>query len=127
MLSRLVSALLGLVLVDVQPAWAEGASALPRLPLPLPLQTFLTVQPVQPAPGTVLMVTPDRADWMYGANQPATLRIRVALDPYPAGGVVVRYRLGPEMLETPEQRHATDPLTQGPRIREWISEHARRP
>jgi len=94
MLNVVLSALLGLVLVVLQPAWADTSSTPPPP----------TVLPVQVAPGTVLTVTPDRADWMYAAGATATLRIRVAVAPYPAGGVAVRYRVGPEMLDAPEQR-----------------------
>jgi len=95
MLNVFLSALLGLTLVVAQAAWAEAPA--PRPPAP-------TVLPVKQASGTVLTVTPDQADWMYAAGAIATLRIRLAVDLYPEGGVAVRYRLGPEMLDAPEQR-----------------------
>jgi cephalosporin-C deacetylase len=50
-----------------------------------------------------LRVTPDRADWTYAPGDPVTFRITVAVEPYPAEGVVIKYRLGPEMLEGAEK------------------------
>ncbi|MET0266790.1 MAG: acetylxylan esterase [Duganella sp.] len=43
-----------------------------------------------------------RPDWTYQLGQAATFHVRLALDPYPAQGVEIRYRLGPDMLEGPE-------------------------
>jgi cephalosporin-C deacetylase len=55
-----------------------------------------------PAAGP-LSVTLDRADWTYKVGQGAAVRIRLDIDPYPARGIKVRYRLGPDMLEGPER------------------------
>lgn len=52
----------------------------------------------QPA-DAVVMVTPDHADWTYQPGEPVAFRIKVAADPYPAEGVSVKYRIGPEMLD----------------------------
>ncbi|MES3020278.1 MAG: acetylxylan esterase [Pseudomonadota bacterium] len=46
-----------------------------------------------------LSVQPDRADWTYGPGQSAQVRIRIAREPYPAAGIPIRYRLGPDMRE----------------------------
>jgi cephalosporin-C deacetylase len=55
------------------------------------------------APGGSLSLTPDHADWTYAAGEPANVRVRFALDPYPAGGVPITYRLGPDMREGAER------------------------
>jgi cephalosporin-C deacetylase-like acetyl esterase len=55
-----------------------------------------------PAPSP-LAVTLDRPDWTYRTGDAATVRIRLDVDPYPAEGIPVRYRLGPDMLEGPER------------------------
>ncbi len=52
---------------------------------------------------TPLKVTPDRADWTYVSGAQASFRITLDLSPYPAEGVSIRYKLGPEMLEGPEK------------------------
>ncbi|WP_338761721.1 acetylxylan esterase [Massilia sp. METH4] len=48
-----------------------------------------------------LTVTLDRPDWTYKTGQGATVRIRLDVEPYPAGGIPIRYRIGPDMLEGP--------------------------
>jgi len=50
-----------------------------------------------------LKVTPDRADWTYVRGAAANFRITLDLSPYPAEGVTIRYKLGPEMLEGAEK------------------------
>lgn len=50
-----------------------------------------------------LTLSPDRADWTYPLNAPARIRVRVARAPYPAEGVPLRYRLGPDMREGAER------------------------
>ncbi|MBB3219853.1 acetylxylan esterase [Pseudoduganella umbonata] len=50
-----------------------------------------------------LSVTLDRPDWTYKTGDRATARIRLDVQPYPAEGIPVRYRLGPDMLEGPER------------------------
>ena len=55
------------------------------------------------AANTPLQVTLTRADWTYQVGDQAAFRIHLKLNPYPAGGVRVRYRLGPDMLEGAEQ------------------------
>lgn len=63
-----------------------------------------TVLPVPaPAATQLIRVAPDRADWTYAPGEPVTFRITVALDPYPAAGVAIKYKLGPEMLEGAEK------------------------
>ncbi len=70
-----------------------------------------TVLPVPaPAASQLIRVAPDRADWTYAPGDPVTFRISVAVTPYPAEGVPIKYRLGPEMLEGAEQP-ATVPAT----------------
>ncbi|MCX6954009.1 MAG: acetylxylan esterase [Verrucomicrobia bacterium] len=78
-------------------------------------------QPVIPAEWTILpvpaataaqliRVDPDRANWTYAPGEPVTFRITVALDPFPAEGVPIKYLLGPEMIEGAEKT-ATVPAT----------------
>ncbi|HEX8605324.1 MAG TPA: acetylxylan esterase [Pseudoduganella sp.] len=52
---------------------------------------------------SLLNVTLDRPDWTYKTGDRATVRIRLDVQPYPAAGIPVRYRLGPDMLEGPER------------------------
>lgn len=58
-----------------------------------------TVLPVEDA---TLSVRPDRADWTYPLGATASFRIALDLKPYPAAGVPIKYRLGPDMREGPE-------------------------
>lgn len=51
----------------------------------------------------VLQVSLDRADWTYAVGQAATFRVKFNLAPYPAEGVAITYRLGPDMLEGAER------------------------
>lgn len=62
-----------------------------------------TILPAVVAADAPITVTPDRADWTYPLGAPASFRIAVAADPYPADGVPIRYRLGPEMIEGAEK------------------------
>lgn len=54
-----------------------------------------------PAPAAI-SVQPDRADWTYNTGDSATIRIAIRRQPYPAAGIPIRYRLGPDMREGPE-------------------------
>ncbi|SHG70667.1 Cephalosporin-C deacetylase [Massilia sp. CF038] len=54
-------------------------------------------------PENPLTLVPDRNDWTYPLNTPATMRVRLARSPYPAEGFKLRYRLGPDMREGPER------------------------
>jgi cephalosporin-C deacetylase-like acetyl esterase len=56
-----------------------------------------------------LRVAPDRADWTYPLGAPAHFEVRFNLEPYPAGGVPIRYQLGPDMLEGPEKEAVVPP------------------
>ncbi len=49
-----------------------------------------------------LSVLLDRPDWTYKVGERATVRVRFDVNPYPAEGIPIRYRLGPDMLEGPE-------------------------
>lgn len=63
-----------------------------------------TILPVPAATATQLIrVEPDRADWTYGLGDPVKFRVTVAVEPYPAAGVEIKYRLGPEMFEGVEK------------------------
>lgn len=63
-----------------------------------------TILPVPEAPATQLIrVAPDRADWTYAPGDKVTFHLTVAVTPYPAEGVAIKYRLGPEMLEGAEK------------------------
>jgi cephalosporin-C deacetylase-like acetyl esterase len=50
-----------------------------------------------------LKVIPDQKDWTYAIGAPASLQVRLELQPYPSDGVPIRYQLGPDMLEGPEK------------------------
>lgn len=54
------------------------------------------------ADDAVLRITPDGPNRLYPLGSPARLHVQFQLDPYPAARVPVRWRLGPEMLEGPE-------------------------
>lgn len=69
----------------------------------LPAAADTVILPVTNDPSTVLTVTPDRPDWTYPAGAKATMRVHLKLDPYPAEGVRIRYRLGPDMREGAER------------------------
>ena len=61
-----------------------------------------TILPVTHATSSPLTVLPDHADWTYPPGGAASFRISFDVKPYPAGGVPVKYRLGPEMREGAE-------------------------
>lgn len=50
-----------------------------------------------------ISIQPDRADWTYTTGEAATIRIVIDRQPYPAAGIPIRYRLGPDMREGPER------------------------
>ncbi|GGY00608.1 prolyl oligopeptidase family serine peptidase [Massilia dura] len=50
-----------------------------------------------------LSISLDRPDWTYESGDRATVRVRFDVSPYPAEGIPIRYRLGPDMLEGPER------------------------
>jgi len=60
------------------------------------------VLPVVVPADAVLTVKPDRADWTYPLRAAASFRIAFDLKPYPAEGVPITYRLGPDMREGDE-------------------------
>lgn len=63
-----------------------------------------TIRPVPAADKDALVrVAPDRADWTYAVGETPRFTITVALSPYPAGGVTVSYKAGPEMWEGAER------------------------
>jgi cephalosporin-C deacetylase len=63
-----------------------------------------TIRPVPEAPATQLVrVSVERPDWTYATGEAAVFRVKIALEPYPASGVAIKYRIGPEMLEGAEQ------------------------
>jgi cephalosporin-C deacetylase len=49
-----------------------------------------------------LTVTPDRGNWTYALGEKASVTIRFNIKPYPAAGVPIKYKLGPEMREGAE-------------------------
>ncbi|MBC8041514.1 MAG: acetylxylan esterase, partial [Opitutaceae bacterium] len=65
------------------------------------VSSAISVLPAQ-ASASPLTITPDRADWTYVLGAPASFRIQFSITPYPAAGVSVRYKLGPEMREGAE-------------------------
>ncbi|MGN6827062.1 acetylxylan esterase [Paucibacter sp. M5-1] len=83
--------LLSLCLVLTQTSLSAQSPNLPDL-----------VLPVMHKAGAILSVKPDRANWIYPLGAPASFRIAFDLSPYPAGGVPIRYRLGPDMREGAE-------------------------
>ncbi len=81
---------------------AASASLLPALarePFALPETRIL---PMERA-ASPLKLTPDREDWTYPMGAPASFRVSFVLTPYPAEGVPIQYKLGPEMLEGAEK------------------------
>lgn len=62
-----------------------------------------SVLPVPQDAAAQLTIVPDRADWTYAPGASATMRVQVALKPYPAAGVPIRYRIGPDMREGEER------------------------
>lgn len=79
-------------------------SLLSLLPVAAAERVNWTIRPVPEAPATQLVrVAPDRADWTYAVGETATFKVTLALNPYPAEGVAIKYRVGPEMLDAPEQ------------------------
>lgn len=63
-----------------------------------------TIRPVPEAPATQsVRVVPDRADWTYEIGDTVNFRVTVALEPYPEEGVAVKYSIGPEKFQGPEQ------------------------
>lgn len=58
-----------------------------------------TILPAEYPPGMVVTVTADHPDWTYQPGEAVLFKIKVAADPYPAEGVSVKYRIGPEMLD----------------------------
>ncbi len=98
--ARVFSLLASLALGLAAPASVGFAQeVVPKLILPVP----------EPAATQLVRVAPDRPDWTYAPNAPVTFRITATVTPYPAEGVTVKYRLGPEMLEGAEKT-ATVPV-----------------
>jgi len=58
---------------------------------------------------TPLQVSLDRPGWTYQSGQAAEFLVKFNLQPYPAGGVPITYRLGPDMLEGPERTAMVPP------------------
>lgn len=54
-------------------------------------------------PDGALKVSLTRADWTYRSGEPAAFLVRIDRKPYPAEGIRISYRLGPDMLEGPER------------------------
>lgn len=59
--------------------------------------------------GNPITLTPDRPDWTYALDTPAAIHLTVAQSPYPAGGVKLRYKLGPDMREGAEREVTVPP------------------
>ena len=66
------------------------------------------------ASDAVLQVGLDRPTWTYQVGDSATFSIKFNVKPYPAEGVAITYRLGPDMLEGAE--HAATVPQQGLRL-----------
>ena len=68
----------------------------PAPPAAQPSTGSVDVIPVVNKADALLTVSPDRADWLYPLGAQASIRVRLALAPYPAAGVPVKLRLGPD-------------------------------
>lgn len=68
---------------------------------PTPAQSEVHLREAAPTTAP-LTVTLDRPDWTYATGDSAVFRIQIDVKPYPAGGIRIRYRLGPDMLEGPD-------------------------
>ncbi|KQW43235.1 MULTISPECIES: acetylxylan esterase [unclassified Roseateles] len=88
----LLALALGHAALAAQPSPAAAAPASILLP---PLASATSAD-------GALSVRPDRADWTYALGASASFRITLNVKPYPAGGVPIRYRLGPDMREGAE-------------------------
>lgn len=82
------------VLLAAQLLWAGPAGAA----APSEVRVAQAVLPNAP-----LTVSLDRPDWTYRVGDPAAFLVRIDRKPYPAEGIRISYRLGPDMLEGPEQ------------------------
>lgn len=60
-------------------------------------------------PDAPLQVSLAHPDWTYRVGEPATFVIKVAARPYPAEGIRIAYRLGPDMLEGAERTAVVPP------------------
>lgn len=93
-LSIAAGALLAAQLAWGGPAWATGPSEL---------------QVAQAATGDgPLRVGLTHPDWTYRVGEPAAFLVKIDRQPYPAEGIRISYRMGPDMLEGP-QRSAVVP------------------
>ncbi len=61
-----------------------------------------TIVPVVAA-DAVLQVGLDRPTWTYQVGDAATFSVKFNLKPYPAEGIAITYRLGPDMIEGTER------------------------
>lgn len=92
----LLLALAALAAAPFAPAQANDTFAPPEgAPLPAPATRRISTLEIS--------VAPDRPGWTYATGEKARFRVRLAWDQQPVGGIEIRYRLGPEMLEAPEQ------------------------
>lgn len=87
---------------------AASASLLPALARESVALPETRILPFERA-ASPLKVTPDREDWTYPMGAQASFRISFDLTPYPAAGVPIQYKLGPEMLEGAEKSAVVPP------------------
>lgn len=95
-------ALLALAAAPLAPVHAQTAETSPS-GAPLPAPATRRVSTLQ------ITLAPDRPDWTYAPGEPARFRVRLAWDHHPVGGVAIRYRVGPEMLDAPEREAIVPP------------------
>jgi cephalosporin-C deacetylase len=61
------------------------------------------ILPIARKADAVLSVTPDRANWTYVVGEQASFKIRFDIKPYPASGLTIKYKLGPDNREGDEK------------------------
>lgn len=95
-LARVFSALALSSLASLGAADAPSA-ALPPEGAPLPAFASRRVSTLE------ISLAPDRPGWTYAPGEPVKFRVQLDWDQQPVGGLTIRYRVGPEMLDAPEQ------------------------
>ena len=63
-----------------------------------------TIFPPPSVTTNIIHLTTDRADWTYPLGATPSFQIKLAINPYPADGVPITYRLGAEQFEGAEQK-----------------------
>ena len=71
----------------------------PTAPTTVASANYRVIPVPSPTATDRIRITADHADWTYPLGAPATYAVRIIADPYPAAGIPITYRLGPEQFE----------------------------